>query len=326
MINNPLVSVWMITYNHEKYIAQAIDSVLMQKANFEYEIVIGEDYSTDRTREIVSDYKAKYPDRIKLLLQEKNVGMMQNFISTLKSCTGKYIALCEGDDYWTDPYKLQKQVDFLESNPAFSFCFHNSYVYDEDISREYLFNDDKGTFFKKNLNSDRVTESWELINEWICPTASMVFRNKYPLDYSLFEKTKYGDIVLILSLARHGKVYYFNQVSSVYRKLLTGQRKAFSYGSPGMIAHHELLFENFKDISYLEIVCSKLLSTFTYSFAVVNLRKNGLKDLNRNFSAYKKYIVKVLKLKSPVNKLWFLLYILYENLRMTAKVIINYKI
>lgn len=320
---NIVVTVCMITYNHEKYIAQAIDSVLMQKTNFHYEIVIGEDYSTDKTREIVLEYKAKYPDKIKLLLQEINVGMMQNFTDTLKACKGKYIALLEGDDYWTDPYKLQKQVDYLDSHPEYSFCFHNAYVHDEDINKDYLFNNDKGAFFKKNLVTDRTVEGWELINKWVCPTASIVFRNNYNLDYELFKKTKYGDIVLILFLAEHGKVFYFNQVSSGYRRLLIGQRKAYSGDLPGKIAHYELLIDNFKDIPYLQFVCSKHLSDLTYSYAVTQLRKKGIKGFKKNIRLFKKYFVNVLQLKSPVSKFWFLLYILYENLRVTAKALIN---
>lgn len=122
----------MITYNHEKYIVQSIDSVLMQRTNFDYEIVIGEDCSTDKTREIVLEYKAKYTGRIKLLLQEKNVGMMQNFIDTLRACNGKYIALLEGDDYWTDPLKLQKQMDFLEANPEYGMISSDVNLIDEN--------------------------------------------------------------------------------------------------------------------------------------------------------------------------------------------------
>lgn len=321
---NPLLSVCIITYNHEKYIVQNVESILIQETNFEFEIVIGEDCSTDNTRDLLLDIKAKYTDKIKLLPSEKNIGAIPNFIKTLKACNSKYIAICEGDDYWTDSNKLQKQVDFLESHREYSFCFHNAYVHDEDINKEYLFNDDKGAFFKKNLNSDRVVEGWELINEWICPTASIVFRNNYDIDYDLFEKTKYGDIVLILSLARQGKVFYFNQVFSGYRKLLTGQRKAYSYDLPGKIAHYELLIDNFKDIPYLEFVCSKLISAFAYSYTVTQLRKKGIKGFKKNISLFNKYFVNVLKLKSPVNKMWFLFYIFYENVRITVKTIINF--
>ena len=111
-MNKPLVSIASITYNHEKFIAQAIDSFLMQETDFDFEIIIGEDCSTDDTLKIIKEYKAKYPDIIKLITSESNVGMMTNFIRTLEACSGKYIALCEGDDYWTDTLKLQKQVNF----------------------------------------------------------------------------------------------------------------------------------------------------------------------------------------------------------------------
>ena len=126
-MKNPKVSVCMVTYNQENFIAQAIECALMQKTDFDYEIVIGEDCSTDRTREVVVDYQKKHPDKIKTLLHPYNLGPVHspgknNFIKTLKICKGRYIALCEGDDYWTDPLKLQKQVDFLEANPEYSFC------------------------------------------------------------------------------------------------------------------------------------------------------------------------------------------------------------
>lgn len=96
----------MITYNHEKFISQAIESVLMKKTNFDYELVIGEDCSTDRTRKICIDYRKEYPDKIKLLLRESSLGIHRNFVDTLKECTGEYIVLLEGDDYWTETYML----------------------------------------------------------------------------------------------------------------------------------------------------------------------------------------------------------------------------
>ncbi|HPD39860.1 MAG TPA: glycosyltransferase, partial [Mesotoga infera] len=130
--DKPLVSVFMITYNHEKYIAQAIESALMQKTDFNYEIVIGEDCSTDRTREIVVDYANRYPEIIKPILHENNVGAKANSESVRKACIGKYVAILEGDDYWIDPLKLQKQVDFLESHPHFSVCFTRAVDVDEE--------------------------------------------------------------------------------------------------------------------------------------------------------------------------------------------------
>jgi glycosyltransferase involved in cell wall biosynthesis len=119
----PKVSVFMMVYNHEKFIKEALNGVLMQKCNFDYEIVIGEDYSTDESRNIILEYSKQYPGKFKLLLHNSNIGAQKNQLAVLENCTGQYIALCEGDDYWTDPLKLQKQVDFLEGNQEYSICW-----------------------------------------------------------------------------------------------------------------------------------------------------------------------------------------------------------
>ncbi len=127
---DPLVSVKMITYNHAPFIAQAIEAVLQQKTNFPFELVIGEDCSTDGTRKIVFEYQEKYPDIIRVLTSEKNVGMKKNSYRTIKACRGKYIAFCEGDDYWHREDKLQKQVAYLESHPECGLVFADCDVYD----------------------------------------------------------------------------------------------------------------------------------------------------------------------------------------------------
>jgi glycosyltransferase involved in cell wall biosynthesis len=126
------VSVLMLTYNHEAYVAQALESVLMQQTDFAYEIVLGEDCSTDHTREIVIDFQRQFPEKLRLLLPAQNLGMHQNFMQTLNACTGKYIALLEGDDCWTSPYKLQRQADYLDRNNDFAICFHNARMCFED--------------------------------------------------------------------------------------------------------------------------------------------------------------------------------------------------
>src|SRR5579864_5044611 len=105
------LSVMMITYNHERFIAQALDSILAQQVNFDYEIVVGEDCSADGTRAILMDFHRRYPSRIVPFLRDRNMGAMPNFESTLRACRGQYLALLEGDDYWTSPDKLQRQVD-----------------------------------------------------------------------------------------------------------------------------------------------------------------------------------------------------------------------
>ena len=116
-MEEPLVSVKMVTYNHAPYITQAIEGVLQQKVNFPFELVIGEDCSTDGTREIVFEYQKKYPDIIRVITSEQNVGMTKNSYRTERACRGKYVAYCDGDDYWRCPDKLQKQVDYLENHP-----------------------------------------------------------------------------------------------------------------------------------------------------------------------------------------------------------------
>ena len=128
-MREPLVSVKMITYNHAPYIGQAIEGVLQQRVNFPIELVIGEDCSTDGTREIVLEYQKKYPDIIRIITSDKNVGARKNGSRTTKACRGKYVAFCEGDDYWQHPDKLQKQADYLENHPECGLVYSSYDVY-----------------------------------------------------------------------------------------------------------------------------------------------------------------------------------------------------
>src|SRR6266446_6957695 len=131
------VSVLVITYNQEDYISQALDSALMQQVDFDYEIVIGEDASDDRTREIVLDYQRRYADRIRLFLRDpataeadraRGFGGKTNFVETFNACRGEYVALLDGDDYWISPHKLKKQVDFLDKHPESALCCHPALI------------------------------------------------------------------------------------------------------------------------------------------------------------------------------------------------------
>ena len=128
-MTDPLVSIQMITYNHAPFIAQAIEGVLQQKTSFPFDLVIGEDCSTDGTREIVFEYQKKYPDIIRLITSDKNVGVNKNGLRTMKACQGKYIAFCEGDDYWHHPEKLQKQADYMESHPECGLVYSSYDLY-----------------------------------------------------------------------------------------------------------------------------------------------------------------------------------------------------
>ncbi len=122
-MDTPLVSVCMTTYNHEPYLRQAIEGVLAQQTSFGVELVLGEDCSTDATAAICREYAARYPDRVRLIGGEKNIGWRANYRRTFDACRGKYVAYCDGDDWWSDPRKLQLQVDLLEADPGCGVCF-----------------------------------------------------------------------------------------------------------------------------------------------------------------------------------------------------------
>src|SRR5579863_10267113 len=164
------VSVHMITYNHEKYIADAINGVAFQKTNFPIELIISDDCSTDKTRQIIEKFTIMYPDLLRPIFREKNIGSMANFTDTFSYCSGKFIALCEGDDYWSDPYKLQKQVDFLENNPNYVGCFHNTEERYEDSMV-------KSSFLYSNLPQAQNVSFKDLAAGNLIPTCSVIFRN-----------------------------------------------------------------------------------------------------------------------------------------------------
>jgi glycosyltransferase involved in cell wall biosynthesis len=129
---DPLVSVWMVTYQHAEFIGQAIESVLAQETSFPFELVIGEDCSRDGTREIVRDWQRRFPHRIRVLMHRRNVGPAANGLSVLRACRGRYVAMLEGDDYWTDPAKLRLQVEMLEAWPDAILCGARAAVLEDD--------------------------------------------------------------------------------------------------------------------------------------------------------------------------------------------------
>lgn len=214
----PLVSVSVVTYNHKDYIKQCLDGILMQETNFPFEIILGEDESNDGTREICIEYTNKYPDKIKLFLRSRkdviyingNPTGRYNFIQNLKAANGKYIALCEGDDYWTDPLKLQKQVDFLEENTDVNLCFHNADIIDT-----------QGKFVKTLLGDDIINEEYtpqEVCSGKILPTASVVFRSILIELPRIMYSVQNADTVLFALLTQKSKAKYISSVNnSIYR-------------------------------------------------------------------------------------------------------------
>lgn len=222
------VSINCITYNHEKYIADAIESFLMQKTNFKYEILIGEDCSTDNTKKIVSAYVEKYPDLIRLITSENNVGAMKNSQRLFENARGKYIALCEGDDFWIDPYKLQKQIDYMESNPECTICFHNAEVRDKNNApigklhvpwsvhqRKY--------YYGKNY---RYSAGEMALLDFI-PTASIVFLKEcLSSPPNWINNSIVGDTPLRLIASSKGYAFFIDEVMSVYRLGVNGSETA----------------------------------------------------------------------------------------------------
>ena len=221
----PVLSVMIITYNHASFIAQALDGVLSQKIDFKLEIVIGEDCSTDGTREIVIDYQKRYPQLVRVLLPEINIGAMPNLIATMAACRGEFIAILEGDDYWTDPTKLQRQVNALRANPNCSMCFHDAQiVYETSPAKApVVFSQHIAPHALPPPNiigSPLQFTQLDLARVgWIMPSASMLFRaNSLPQPLPAWFAGVYsGDYTLQLLSTRWGPALYLPRMMSRYR-------------------------------------------------------------------------------------------------------------
>lgn len=205
-----MVSVFILAYNQEGFIEQTINSILEQKTNFSFNIVIGEDCSTDNTLRIIKSYQKTFPEKIRLITSNENVGLIKNFVRTIKECDGKYIAICDGDDFWIDKNKLKIQVDFLEENPDFSIVFTN---------KNNLFKNGKKvqSVFKK----PDITSFENLVQENYIPSVTVLFRNSfYQQDLpSWFLKYPYGDWPVYLMTVKDGtKIKYLDMVTANYRK------------------------------------------------------------------------------------------------------------
>lgn len=211
-MTKPKVSIVTITYNQEAYIAQALESFVMQKTNFSFEVIIADDCSNDKTVSIIKEYAEKYPDIIKPVLRKKNIGAIPNIMDAFKKTTGSYIALCEGDDYWTDNNKLQLQVDFLDKNSNYALCFHSVRVFFEN-------NEEKESIFPIESDTSKFTTK-ELINGNFIQTNSVMYRRQ---DYkNLPTDVMPGDWYLHLYHAKFGKIGFINKTMSAYRRHASG--------------------------------------------------------------------------------------------------------
>ena len=259
------VSVCVVTFNHEKFVAKMLDSILMQQTSFNFEIIVGDDFSKDRTREILTEYQQKYPNKIRLLLHDRNMGLngKYNALSTFAAAKGEYIAQFDGDDYLTSPYKLQRQVDMLDAHPEYSASFHNAEaIYDDKSAPSHLVN----WLTKSEYTVDDLIGEDELC---YIATSSLMFRRQDFADNPDPEWTNLstsGDIPRNLMLASRGTIGYIDEVMSVYRKNRGGASFADNHQSSDFLFNRIQMYSNInKHFGYkYNKVLRKNIATYYY--------------------------------------------------------------
>ena len=240
-MNNPLVSVCLITYNQENYIQKAIKSIFDQEVGFPIEVIISNDCSSDNTHqkieEILKDATNGFV--VRYYNHKDNLGMMRNFSFAINECKGKYIAYFEGDDYWDYPKKLQTQVDFLEQNPDFAICCHNVRFLENEKFINEIYLD------KINIKDKFTLE--DLAKHNIVPTLTAVFRNTSDKLPSWILESPIGDLPMFMMVAKHGKIKYINEKWAVYRSNIGEWSKMGNQKNLNMIKQYDLLTEEFND-------------------------------------------------------------------------------
>lgn len=271
-----LVSVQCLVYNHASYLRQCLDGFVMQKTSFKYEVIVHDDASTDGSSDIIREYAQKFPNIFKVIIQHQNVyskGISPTKKYVLPLCTGKYIAMCEGDDYWTDPYKLQKQVDFLESHPDYSMCCHGADVLNETLREVDCACEHMTT---REYFPDDAFPTWQI------PTASIVYKKKEVDTYTLKNADSFmaGDVVLILKCMHVGRVWGMSEHMSVYRMNQGGatSQSLDMNGQLRLCRHYQALIQNFPKIN--TDYCHRYIAMTHYT----------------NFRQSKKFIIKIMSL------------------------------
>jgi glycosyltransferase involved in cell wall biosynthesis len=271
------ISVCIVTYNHEAFIRECLEGAVSQQLTCDYEIVIGEDCSKDNTLAICREFQERYPHLIKILSTPENLGMMKNGVRTAEACTGDYMAVCEGDDYWIDPHKLQRQFDFLEANPDYSMIAENGLVLNTVLNNERPF----------NSIPECDLEVVDLLRKRQFPSASVLLRSKYVKNN--YPKPKYaGDTFLWCYLATHGKVKYLPIISSVYRRGLQGVVLSTNKVEWAKLMENwnieisEMLPEDFDRAIFKRRNYAEYMKAFYFSTSV-NDRKNALLSIRKCF-------------------------------------------
>ena len=246
-MEQPIVTVWCLAYNQKDFIRDALEGFVMQKTTFPFEVIVHDDASTDGTTAIVQEYARRYPDIIKPVIETENQwqkGGLKHIINVMNEnyCNGKYIAFCEGDDYWTAPHKLQQQVDFLESHAEYSMCFHSAKKKYETTARAWI--------NCENIE-DRDYDATDIFVNWTVPTASVMCRREGMEFYANLkhpERIQNYDIFIFLSCAMIGKLRGMHEQMSVYRiqgEGLTYNKQALIRCTMNNPGHFMTLKENF---------------------------------------------------------------------------------
>jgi len=307
------VSVSVVTYNHERFISKCLDSVLSQRVNFDYEIVVGEDFSTDSTRSILLNYKDKHPNRIKTILQDRNVGVLRNFQMVLDGCQGDYIAHLDGDDLML-PGKMQKQVDFLDSHPDFVMVTHDVRVFDSDTDKTL------GYFNETFKLADGDLRDLIRYGTYFANSSKMYRRSSLP-EEGIDVNTKYViDWLLHMQSARQGRIGYLDEVLGEYRK------------HSGGTTHFDLdkSAEVLKDREYIlgkaaGMVNDKALTDHAYASIYYNFAWECF--LRRHFREFRKYIEKSVGNRVFIDRSHALLYrfrhfpVLLHSLRRMKRIL-----
>ena len=260
MQNEVRVTVVCITYNHEKYIDKCLRGIVMQKTDFPFEAIVYDDASPDGTAEIIKKYENEYPEIIKPFYQKDNTFKRHynKYHDIYALAKGDYLAICEGDDFWTDPYKLQKQFDFMEAHPDYSLCGTSAYLARED-----------DTFMPEMFSVEggsREIPTGEIIDDWCMATASLFYRkDKRVVDIPYMGNCSNGDYATAVYLALNGRVYYIDEPTCAYRIMSIG---SFSYRSRSdpefyrkvRTAYLEMLerIDEFSEYKYTDIIKNKI--------------------------------------------------------------------
>lgn len=281
-----LVSVVMITYGHEKFIEQAINGVLMQECSFDFELIVANDCSPDNSDTIIQSIIDNHPkgSKLKYVRHNKNIGMMPNFIFSLNMAEGNYIALCEGDDYWTDSLKLQKQVDFLENNMQYIMSFHKVEILKRDNSIVGDFLTTVPTYFE---DRDTLLEKGNYIH-----TPSVMFKNNIIEIPEIINQSPIGDFLLYVLLTKHGKIGYIKEVMAVYRHDVGVLSRSKDNAFKNVLKMNLILLKIVDDERDLKIVINRIIDLVMNNYMALPLNILNANIRNLPSRILKKFLLK----------------------------------